>query len=108
MEDMEKTYYSISETARMFNVNPSLLRFWEKEFDMIKPYKNKKGGRYFTKRDIEIIRTIYHLTKEKGYTLQGAKEALKGDKFVDQLSKADLIQTLKNIKAFLVEIKEEL
>lgn len=108
MEELEKSYYSISETAQMFQVNTSLLRFWEKEFDMIKPYKNKKGDRYFTKRDIETIRTIYHLTKEKGYTLQGAKDALKGDKFVDQISKAELIQTLKNIKEFLVEIKEEL
>ena len=108
MEETEKSYYSISETAQMFNVNPSLLRFWEKEFDVIKPYKNKKGDRYFTKKDIETIRTIYHLTKEKGYTLQGAKEAIKGAKFVDQLSKADLVQTLKNIKEFLREIKEEL
>ena len=72
------------------------------------PYKNKKGDRYFTKKDIETIRTIYHLTKEKGYTLQGAKDAIKGAKFVDQLSKADLVQTLKNINEFLLEIKEEL
>jgi DNA-binding transcriptional MerR regulator len=108
MEDLEKSYYSISETARMFNVNTSLLRFWEKEFDIIKPYKNKKGDRYFTKKDIETIRTIYHLTKEKGYTLQGAKDALKGEKFVDQLSKGEIIQTLKNIKDFLNEIKGEL
>ena len=108
MEETEKSYYSISETAQMFNVNPSLLRFWEKEFDVIKPYKNKKGDRYFTKKDIETIRTIYHLTKEKGYTLQGAKEAIQGAKFVDHLSKADLVQTLKNIKEFLLEIKEEL
>ena len=108
MEDLEKSYYSISETAQMFNVNTSLLRFWEKEFDIIKPYKNKKGDRYFTKKDIETIRTIYHLTKEKGYTLQGAKDALKVEKFVDQLSKGELIQTLKNIKDFLNEIKGEL
>lgn len=108
MEESEKIYFSIGETAQMFNVNPSLLRFWEKEFDVIKPYKNKKGDRYFTKRDIETIRMIYHLTKEKGYTLQGAKEALKGDKIVEQLSKSDIINTLKNIKEFLLEIKEEL
>jgi len=108
MEELEKSYYSISETAQMFNVNTSLLRFWEKEFDIIKPYKNKKGDRHFTKKDIETIRTIYHLTKEKGYTLQGAKDALKGEKFVDQLSKGELIQTLKNIKDFLNEIKGEL
>ncbi|MBP1672521.1 MAG: MerR family transcriptional regulator [Bacteroidetes bacterium] len=108
MEDLEKAYYSISETAQMFNVNTSLLRFWEKEFEIIKPYKNKKGDRYFTKKDIETIRTIYHLTKEKGYTLQGAKDALKGEKFVEQLSKGEIIQTLKNIKDFLNEIKGEL
>lgn len=108
MEESEKIYFSIGETAQMFNVNPSLLRFWEKEFDVIKPYKNKKGDRYFTKRDIETIRMIYHLTKEKGYTLQGAKDALKGDKIVEQLSKSDIINTLKNIKEFLLEIKEEL
>jgi DNA-binding transcriptional MerR regulator len=108
MEDLEKAYYSISETARMFDVNTSLLRFWEKEFDIIKPYKNKKGDRYFTKKDIETIRTIFHLTKEKGYTLQGAKDALKGEKFVEQLSKGEIIQTLKNIKEFLIEIKGEL
>jgi len=108
MEESEKIYFSIGETAQMFNVNPSLLRFWEKEFDLIKPYKNKKGDRYFTKRDIETIRMIYHLTKEKGYTLQGAKDALKGDKFVEQLSKSDIINTLKNIKEFLLEIKQEL
>lgn len=108
MEESEKIYFSIGETAQMFNVNPSLLRFWEKEFDVIKPYKNKKGDRYFTKRDVETIRMIYHLTKEKGYTLQGAKEALKGDKIVEQLSKSDIINTLKNIKEFLLEIKEEL
>lgn len=108
MEESEKIYFSIGETAQMFNVNPSLLRFWEKEFDVIKPYKNKKGDRYFTKRDVETIRMIYHLTKEKGYTLQGAKDALKGDKIVEQLSKSDIINTLKNIKEFLLEIKEEL
>lgn len=108
MDESEKMYFSIGETAQMFNVNTSLLRFWEKEFDVIKPYKNKKGDRYFTKRDIETIRMIYHLTKEKGYTLQGAKDALKGDKIVEQLSKSDLIKTLKNIKEFLLEIKEEL
>ena len=78
MEETEKSYYSISETAQMFNVNPSLLRFWEKEFDVIKPYKNKKGDRYFTKKDIETIRTIYHLTKEKGTRYKAQKRRSKG------------------------------
>jgi len=100
-------YYSIREVATILDVAPSLLRFWEKEFDMIKPYKNKKGDRYFTKKDLEVIRTIYYLTKEKGYTLQGAKDALKTD-FVKEATKADMISTLKNIKTFLLEIKSEL
>lgn len=108
MKEIEKMYFSIGETAQLFNVKPSLLRYWEKEFDVIKPYKNKKGDRYFTKKDIETIRMIYFLTKEKGYTLQGAKDALKGDKIVEQLSKSDIINTLKNIKEFLNDIKEEL
>ena len=75
--ELEKTYYSITETAEIFNVNASLLRYWEKEFPQIKPYKNKKGDRYFTRKDIETIRTIFHLTKERGFTLQGAREELK-------------------------------
>ena len=74
---LDKPYYSITETAKMFNVNASLLRYWEKEFSQIKPYKNKKGDRYFTQKDIEVIQTIYNLTKVQGYTLQGAKDELK-------------------------------
>ena len=68
--ELEKEYYGISETAKMFNVTTSLLRYWEKEFPQIKPYKNKKGDRYFTKKDINTIQTIYNLTKVQGYTLQ--------------------------------------
>lgn len=97
----------MGETAEMFNVAPSLLRYWEKEFDMIKPHKNKKGDRYFTKNDIEIIRTIFYLTKIKGYTLQGAKEALKGN-YVKEASTAQVMDTLTKIKELLLEIKKEL
>ena len=74
---VEKLYYSIGEVADMFNVNTSLIRFWEKEFDVIKPKKNKKGNRFFTIQDIENIKLIYHLVKERGMTLSGAKKKLK-------------------------------
>ena len=107
MEEIEKVYYSISETAKMFNVNHSLLRYWEKEFDMIRPFKNKKGDRYFTKKDIETIRTIHYLTKTKGYTLQGAKDALKGN-LVKEGSHAQIAETLLKIRKMLIEIKDEL
>lgn len=107
MDEIEKIYYSMGETAAMFNVAPSLLRFWEKEFDMIKPHKNKKGTRYFTKHDIEIINTIYYLTKIKGYTLQGAKEALKNN-LVKETTNAHVVKTLEKMKTLLIEIKKEL
>jgi len=68
-----KLFYSISEVAQMFNVNESLLRFWEREFEIIKPKKNEKGTRQYRKEDVETIRLIYHLVKEKGMTLQGAR-----------------------------------
>ncbi|MCK4638586.1 MAG: MerR family transcriptional regulator, partial [Bacteroidales bacterium] len=71
---MERLYYSIGEVAKMFNVNTSLIRFWEKEFDIIKPKKNKKGNRLFTQQDVDNFYVIYNLVKERGYTLQGAKE----------------------------------
>lgn len=71
-----KLYYSIGEVSRAFNVNSSLIRFWEKNFDIIKPKKNKKGNRLFTNKDIENLKTIFYLVKERGYTLEGAKQAL--------------------------------
>ena len=74
---IEKLYYSIGEVADMFRVNVSLLRFWEKEFDILKPKKNKKGNRMFTTKDLDNLKIIYHLVKERGYTLEGAKKKLK-------------------------------
>ena len=71
---IKKIYYSIGEVAAMFNVNKSLIRFWEKEFIIIKPKKNKKGNRYFTENDINNFKIIFHLVKERGYTLDGAKK----------------------------------
>ncbi len=101
----EKLYYTISEVADMFNVNASLIRFWEKEFDVIKPHKNKKGNRLFTQSDINHFYTIFHLVKEKGYTLQGAKEVLKNKK-TETIQSADIIQSLNKVRNFLMDIKD--
>jgi DNA-binding transcriptional MerR regulator len=106
-ESSEKLYYTIGEVADLFNVNSSLIRFWEKEFDVLKPHKNKKGNRLFTKKDIENIRLIYHFVKEKGYTLQGAKEKLKTDR-CKATRNTDLIDTLQRMKVFLTDLKAEL
>jgi len=104
---VEKLYYSIGEVAVMFNVNTSLIRFWEKNFDVIKPHKNKKGNRFFTKEDIENLKLIYHLVKEKRLTLEGARKKLSENK-QDTLNNFDVIESLKKIKGMLLEIKEEL
>lgn len=106
-KEIEKIYYSIGEVAEMFNVAPSLIRFWESEFEMIQPKKNRKGNRQFTKEDIDNVRTIYHLVKEKGFTLQGAKEMLKNDTQTVR-DKMDLINSLKRVRAFLTEVKDKL
>lgn len=112
IEETEKLYYSITEVAEMLDVNTSLIRFWEKEFDSIKPTKNKKGNRLFTKKEIENIKHIYHLVKEKGYTLQGAKENLKtnnNNSSTEEVSNhLDVIHRLKAIKAQLLNLKEQL
>jgi DNA-binding transcriptional MerR regulator len=104
---VEKLYYSIGEVARMFNVNASLIRFWEKEFDIIKPKKNKKGNRFFTKQDIENFNLIFHLVKERGLTLAGAKKKLKENR-EDTINNFEVVRTLTEIKNILLEIKESL
>jgi DNA-binding transcriptional MerR regulator len=104
---VEKLYYSIGEVAEMFHVKPSLIRFWEKEFDIIKPKKNKKGNRFFTVQDIDNFRLIFHLVKEKGLTLQGARKKLKENK-EDTNNNFEVIKTLTEIKSLLLEIKESL
>src|SRR5690554_7597387 len=93
----EKRYYSIGEVAKAFEVNTSLIRFWEKEFDVLKPRKNAKGNRMFTPEDIKNLQLIFHLVKEKGYTLDGAKEYLKQAK-KKPLNTTDIILKLENIK----------
>ena len=107
MSEFEKQYYSISETAEMFGVKTSLLRSWENEFELLKPFKNQKGTRFFTQKDMEIIRMILFLTKEKGYTLQGAKEVIRSN-FGKVATQADIIHKLTTVKEFLLEIKNNL
>lgn len=104
---IEKLYYSIGEVAKMFDVNTSLIRFWEKEFDIIKPKKNKKGNRFFTLQDIENIRLIYHLVKERGMTLSGAKKKLKENK-EDAYHNFEVVQSLTEIKKMLLELKDSM
>ncbi|MFC4872660.1 MerR family transcriptional regulator [Negadavirga shengliensis] len=106
-KEIEKKYYSIGEVADIFKVATSLIRYWEGEFDIIKPKKDKKGNRRFTKDDIEKIRLIYHLVKEKGYTLTGAQEIIKKDLHQIQ-DKASMIARLHKIKGFLIEIRDNL
>ena len=106
MNEGEKLYYSISEVSQLLNVNASLLRFWEKEFaEFIKPRKNRNGKRMFTASDIETLKKIYFLTKEKGFTLTGAKNSLKSKgKTVDD--KVVLSESLKNMQSFLLELRQ--
>lgn len=104
---VEKLYYSIGEVADMFQVNTSLIRFWEKEFDVIKPKKNKKGNRFFTKKDIDNFHLIYHLVKEKGLTLNGAKKKLKENR-EDTVENFEVVKALNNIKKLLLDIKDNL
>lgn len=104
---VEKLYYSIGEVAEMFNVNTSLIRFWEKEFTVIKPRKNKKGNRFFTKGDIDNFHLIYHLVKERGMTLNGAKLKLKQNK-EDTQNNFEIVKKLKEIKQELLDIKNAL
>ncbi|MEI6577498.1 MAG: MerR family transcriptional regulator [Bacteroidota bacterium] len=106
-KEIEKLYYTIGEVAEIFAVNTSLIRFWEKEFDILKPSKNKKGNRLFTKEDIQNLKAIYHLVKERGFTLQGAKDKLKEGTESTTVS-VDAIESLEKIRAFLVEMKKEL
>jgi len=108
-KDLEtvKLYYSIGEVAEILNVNTSLIRFWEKEFQLLKPKKNKKGNRQFTKEDLSNLKMIYHLVKERGFTLQGAKEKLKGGKATAK-KEVEVVSSLNKLKDFLLELKSEL
>ena len=105
-EDPRKLFYSIGEVAAIFDVNESLLRFWEKEFDTIKPKKNSKGTRSYTKEDIEDIRQIYFLVKEKGMTLVGAKKRIKEER-KGVSAQIEVVDRLRKVREELLKMKEE-
>jgi DNA-binding transcriptional MerR regulator len=106
--DTVKLYYTIGEVSKMFNVNASLIRFWEKEFEVLQPKKNKKGNRLFTAEDVENLKVIYHLVKERGFTLNGAKEKLKSNGKDEASAKKEVYDSLVRLRGFLVELKEGL
>lgn len=110
-EKLNKLYYSIGEVAEMFDVNTSLIRFWEKEFTVLKPKKNTKGNRQFTPKDIAAIEKIYVLVKEKGFTLEGAKKAMKKSSGIDPLEQETpsvdpVINRLEQIREKLIRLKK--
>jgi DNA-binding transcriptional MerR regulator len=107
VEKSAKLYYSIGEVSKMFDVNTSLIRFWEKEFSILKPKKNAKGNRLFTQKDVDNLHIIYNLVKERGFTLEGAKKKLKENKS-DSINEAEMLKSLKKIRSFLLDLKEEL
>lgn len=110
MNNMEskKIYYTVGELVEMFDVNASLIRHWEGQFDIIKPVRNKKGNRLFTTADVENFKLIYHLVKERGMTLDGAKKALKRGSMVTGSSlerDAKIMERLQHLRTMLVEIR---
>ncbi len=116
-KETEKLYWTIGEVAKMFGVNTSLIRFWEKEFDIIKPHKNKKGNRLFTKGDIDKFKEIFHLVKDRGYTLDGARKELKAsgknkpeatETIAPVVDNTEAIAKLQAIREQLVELKDKL
>ncbi|MEY3444005.1 MAG: hypothetical protein RLZZ519_2286 [Bacteroidota bacterium] len=106
-EDIQKKYYTIGEVADMLDVKPSLIRFWETEFTQLSPRKNRKGNRTYTESDIEMLKTIYYLVKERKFTLKGAQDKLKQnpkDLEYEQRTR----ETLLKVRGFLAELKEYL
>jgi DNA-binding transcriptional MerR regulator len=106
-KEITKLYYSIGEVAKMFGVSTSLIRFWEGEFDILKPKKNKKGDRFFTQKDVDNLHLIYHLVKERRYTLEGAKIKLKENRDAT-IAQFEVVRQLRKIREFLVEVREGL
>ena len=100
-----KRYYSIGEVAEMFGVSKSLIRFWESEFDVLRPHKNSKGDRRFTPKTIEQVRLIYHLVKERGFTLPGAKEEIKRQQRMEK-QRAQVVKRLEELRGFLEGLRE--
>ena len=105
--EIEKLYYPIGEVADMFNVNTSQIRFYEKEFDILQPKKNAKGNRLFRIEDIETLKIIFNLIKDKGFTLQGAKDFLKKNKN-EAVEQQKVIDSLEKIKSFMLELRDQI
>jgi len=103
-----KIYFKIGEVSRHYNVNPSLIRYWEKQFDFIKPKKSNKGTRLFTRKDMDHFEIIHHLIKEKGMTIRGVKEYMQKRKDEDSLDKLEVINTLKRLKSLLEDVKSSI
>ena len=104
---IEKLYYTIGETAKMLNVPVSTVRFWENEFDILKPKKNKKGNRLFTQQDIKNLKIIHRLVKVEGLTLEGAKKRMSG-KWDETNYKFEVTESLQKIKTILLEIRDNI
>lgn len=104
---LDKQYYSISEVAGMFRVNTSLIRYWENEFDILQPKKNRKGDRLFRQEDIQNLKLIYHLLRERKYTIEGAKQKLREDKRSASRN-FEMVKSLQKVRAFLTELKDQL
>ncbi len=105
----KKLYYTMGEVAEMFDVNASLIRYWESKFSCIRPHKNKKGNRLFTPEDVERLKQIYHLVKERGMTLEGANKVMRASSKSNDLARdTEMLERLQRIRAALVEVREEL
>ncbi len=104
LESLTKRYYSVTEVARLFGVTTSLVRYWEQEFDFLRPYKSSKGDRRFTPENIHQFEIIYHLVKEQGYTLAGARRYLKEEKEKIR-QKQEALKTLRRLRGFLEDLK---
>jgi DNA-binding transcriptional MerR regulator len=102
-----KMYHTIGEVAAMFGENTSLIRFWEKEFDILQPKKNKKGNRLFTEKDVENLKLIHHLVKERGYTLAGVKKKLTENRS-ETVNTMEVVERLRTVRGFLVELRDSL
>jgi DNA-binding transcriptional MerR regulator len=105
--NIEKVFYSIREVGDMFNLPGSTLRYWEQEFSILKPKRNKKGTRYYTKKDIDNLHLIYHLVKERGMTLRGAKQKIRENR-EDLDQNVQVVKKLQQIRALLVQIRDEI
>ncbi len=107
ISELQKLYYTIGEVAEMFSVNTSLVRYWEKEFDIIKPHRNKKGNRLFTPEDIANIDIIYHLVKQRGMTIAGAKKKLSENR-ENTINNIEVVKRLEGMKKLLQEISSDI